>query len=67
MSVERKRPSRKFRRALAVASLVGAAVLLTLEAREMTGGGPRGVSWFWVVVALALIVLSIAELTDRAE
>ena len=61
------RPGRGFRRAVAAAGLVGAAVLLTLEGRELLTGGPRGVSWFWILIALVLALLSIAELTDRRD
>ena len=60
-------PNKGFRRAFAVAGLVGAVVLLTLEGREMAAGGPRGVSWFWVLLALVLALLSVAELADRGE
>ena len=60
-------PNRGFRRAFAVAGLVGAVLLLALEGRELVSGGPRGVSWFWILIALVLALLSIAELADRGD
>lgn len=56
---------RKARKLLAVLGLIAGIGLLTLERTEALGGDRQGASWFWIVVAMLLILLALAELFDR--
>jgi len=56
-----RRRLRKLGGALAV--LAGVA-LVVLERSEALGGAGQGAAWFWIIVALLLVSLGLAELLD---
>ena len=56
-----RRRLRKIGGALAV--LAGVA-LVVLERSEALGGAGQGAAWFWIIVALLLVSLGLAELLD---
>ena len=58
---------RRARKLLAALGLVGGVMLVVLEVtRTFTREeGETGIGWFWIVVALLLIALALAELLDR--
>ncbi len=57
----------RFRKAGGVLAVCAGTLLIVLERSEALGGDRQGVAWFWIVVAVLLIVLGLAELFDRGE
>ena len=60
-------PTRKFRLVLAISGLAAALILISLEFDDVLNNGLAGVQWFWVLVALCLIVLSLLNLADLRD
>ena len=56
-----RRRLRKMGGALAV---LAGVVLVVLERSEALGGAGQGAAWFWIVVALLLVMLGLAELFE---
>ena len=56
---------RRFRKAGGALAVLAGLLLIVLERSEAIGGQQAGVAWFWIVVAVLLIMLGIAELADR--
>lgn len=56
---------RRLRKAGGVLAVVFGSTLIVLERSEALGGAQPGVAWFWIVVAVLLIALGMAELLDR--
>ena len=64
---ERRATKHGARKLLATLGLVGGVALIVLETVGSFArvGGMSEVAWFWIVVALLLIAIAMAELLDR--
>lgn len=55
---------RRMRKLGGVLALVVGALLISLERSDALGSDQPGAAWFWILVALFLIALGIAQLLD---
>lgn len=58
---------RRMRKAGGILAIVIGSLLIVLERTQALGGEQQGAAWFWIIVALALIAVGLAELLDRGD
>ena len=58
---------RRMRKVGAVLAIFIGVLLVVLERTQALGGERQGAAWFWIIVALALVAVGLAELLDRGD